>query len=517
MKMKTINQQARLLTICLLLTTVSPGLFAQASQKAVVVASESELAAMRTAIEKSPDSLAYHTEYIKAVGIDNPELTKQYDKWIEKFSKSATVPFAIGSALYRKEYPAARPYLLKAVERDPRLAQAWQMLSIDASRWGDEKAAAEFMHKATEADPADPGYAFYNAMNFEEIDPARWRAELYKLAKRFPDHERGAQGLYWLATRSTDMKEKIRVYEMLHQLYPPTKFSWSSSGMSGLFDAYLQTDPSKARQLAKEMGEERGWPARDTLAQQFIEVQSLLKNKRSKEALAVAEKMKAPRYTSASDEIALLKAKAAVAAGNTLKAYNDLLKIFAFAPGDDLYKAMLEYASVLGKDKATINKDVWALREEKIKPAPPFELGLYTSKHKASLEDYRGKVVLLTFWFPGCGPCRGEFPHFENVLRKFDKKEVAYLAINIFPEQDEYVPSFMQGTRYSFTPLRSNSEWAEKVYKVRGAPTNFLIDQQGNIVFTSFRAHDRKTERMMELMIQSMLDRKAGSRDAARR
>ena len=162
-------------------------LTAQLSKTEPPKVDKKELATMRKAIEKYPDSLQLHEAYIKAVTVDNPALLKQYDQWVKKFPKSATVPLAIGSALYRKEYPSAKPYLLKAVERDPKLAQVWQMLSFDASRWGDEPAAREYMRKATETAPDDPGYAFYHAMNFEDTDLKRWREEIYKLAKRFPD------------------------------------------------------------------------------------------------------------------------------------------------------------------------------------------------------------------------------------------------------------------------------------------------------------------------------------------
>ncbi len=41
---------------------------------------------------------------------------------------------------------------------------------------------------------------------------------------------------------------------------------------------------------------------------------------------------------------------------------------------------------------------------------------------------------------------------------------------------------------------------------MRGEPTNFLIDQKGRIVFSGFRISDSAGERMLSLMIESMLD-----------
>ena len=460
-------------------------------------------------VAKSPDSLSYHKEYIKAAGDDprDPSIVAQYEKWSKKFPENANIPFGIATALYHHEFPEAKPWLEKAVAIDPKLAEAYFMLAIDAERWGDEAGAREYMGKASAAAPTDPSYAFYYAMDFEHVDGGKWRSMLYDLAKKFPAHERGAQGLYWLATRSTDEKEKVEVYEKLRQLYAPEKFNWSASGMSQLFDIYLESDPAKARALAQSLSSMNGWPAKDSLAMAVQQVNELIDQKNFTEAYLVLDKVRMPRYSGAAGHIALLKAKIADGAGNTKIAYDSLMVLHASKPSDLFGQAINKYGQKLNKTEKQIEEELWAMREKASTPAPPFELGLYTSDKKVSLEDYKGKVVLLTFWFPGCGPCRGEFPHFEKVLKKFEGKEVVYLAINGIPEQDDYVVPFLQGTKYSFIPLRGNQEWCEKTYKVRGFPSNFLIDGEGRIVYKGFMIHNEEQERMLELMIKSLVAR----------
>jgi predicted Zn-dependent protease len=183
----------------------------QAQRGPAKVYSQAAKDSLKVLVIANPDSLSYHEEYIKAVGFKEASTVAQYDQWMKKYPKNSTLPLAIGTAFWEAEYPEAKPYLLKVVELDPKQAKTWFMLSIDADRWGNENAARDYMGKAAEAAPEDPSYSFYYAMDFEHTDPAKWRTKLYELAKRYPAHERGAQGLYWLATRSTDPAEKLRV------------------------------------------------------------------------------------------------------------------------------------------------------------------------------------------------------------------------------------------------------------------------------------------------------------------
>ena len=109
----------------------------------------------------------------------------------------------------------------------------------------------------------------------------------------------------------------------------------------------------------------------------------------------------------------------------------------------------------------------------------------------------------MTFWFPGCGPCRGEMPHLEAVLKKYPKDKVVYLGIQTLPEQDEYVASFMKGTKYSFMPLHGTRQ-LDMDYKVRGNPANYIIDQNGKIQYWGFMIDDG-SEKSLDAMIQSLL------------
>ncbi|RPD39529.1 TlpA disulfide reductase family protein [Chitinophaga barathri] len=476
-------------------------------------ASPEEISKLKAAVVAKPENVDAHKAYIKAAGATEETVQAQYDAWIKEYPKSDVIPFAIGEALCNHENPKARPYLLETVKRNPTRADAWMDLSTDAERWGEFDKATEFLAKAMEAAPEDPNYAFYYAMKFDDSDPAKYEKLSLEITKRFPESQRTGQALYWLAFRLKDPAKKMKYAEMMATDFPPEKYNWSKWGMDYYYELLFPKDIEKALKLTERMknlpgaedAEKAEWTRRQLVAQKFKEAKAL--RAQPGKAISLLEGLNTRRDAVAAEEIALLKASLNAAAGRSQAAYDSLLKFQASKPSDKIGDALNGYASKLGKNKETVQSDLWTLRDQKAKQATPFTLDGYFTSNKISLSDYKGKVILLTYWFPGCGPCRGEFPHFENVLKKFKGKDVVYLGINIFRDQDPYVIPFLKSSGYSFTPLGEDVKRDKGNLPSPGAPTNYLIDQDGRIIYSNFMIHG-DNERMLELMIESMLTKK---------
>jgi thiol-disulfide isomerase/thioredoxin len=484
------------------------------------------VADLRAAVEAQPENLKLHERFIAAFRKSIPGanwtntdsilslLKPQYDNWMQRFPGVAAIPFAIGHAFANAESPAAKPYLLKAVALDPKLAAGWHDLSVDAERWGDFDASDSYLKKAMEADPSNPDYAAYYAFAMERTDFAKYRQMSFDVANKFPNSDRGAQMLYWLAFRSADDKDKEDIYKMLKQKFSPAKFMWSASAMGNYFDLLIERDPAQALALAKEMQPvatddyaKKEWQQDLAMAQQIVEANTALDQHRPADAVKALAAVHPGKYSGSRESIAILKAKAMDATGNTTAAFDSLLVFYIKEPSDESHDVLLNYAAKMGKDAVWVNKTVESKRLAAAKAAPVFDLYDYLTGQSVSLKDYRGKVVLLTFWFPGCGPCRGEFPHFQEVLSKYKGQDIAYLGINVVISQDPYVLPFMKSSGYSFTPLRDKDQMAEKAYNVRGEPSNFLIDRDGRIIFSGFMIQNPKAQRMLELMIGSLVAR----------
>jgi peroxiredoxin len=481
---------------------------------------------LRAAVQAQPDNLALHERFIAAFRKSIPGanwtnndsilslLKPQYEEWMKRFPKLAAVPFAFGHAFANAESPAAKPYLLKAVALDPKMGEAWMDLAIDAERWGDFDGSDGYLKKATEADPSNPDYASSYAFAMERTDFAKYRQMSFDVANKFPDSERGAQMLYWLAFRSDNTKDKVDIYRMLKEKFAPAKFMWSASGMSGYFDLLLEGDPAQALTLAREMQplatddySKKEWQQDLEMSGKVVEAKTAMEQNRPADAVTALASVHPGKYSGSRETIVLLKAKAIDATGNTMAAFDSLLAFYTREPSDASHDILLKYAVKMGKDAAWVNGAVEDKRMAAAKEAPAFDLYDYLTGQSVSLKDYRGKVVLLTFWFPGCGPCRGEFPHFQEVLNKFKGQDIAYIGINVVPGQDPYVLPFMHSSGYGFTPLRDKDQVAQKAYHVRGEPSNFLIDRDGRIIFSEFMIQNPKAQRMLELMIGSLVAR----------
>jgi peroxiredoxin len=97
-----------------------------------------------------------------------------------------------------------------------------------------------------------------------------------------------------------------------------------------------------------------------------------------------------------------------------------------------------------------------------------------------SLDQVRGKVVLLRFWADWCPYCRYEMPIIDKYYRKLNKEGFLVLAVNV-KQSREVILAFTAQLDITFPiPLDPDGKMAKR-YGVYGIPTNFLIDRQGII------------------------------------
>jgi thiol-disulfide isomerase/thioredoxin len=95
-----------------------------------------------------------------------------------------------------------------------------------------------------------------------------------------------------------------------------------------------------------------------------------------------------------------------------------------------------------------------------------------------SLKDYRGKVVLLDFWYRGCGWCMRAMPQVMQLVDDFKDQPVAVLGMNT--DGDEKDAQLVVDAMKLNYPVLKAQGLPEK-YKVQGFPTLVIIDPEGKV------------------------------------
>ncbi len=88
------------------------------------------------------------------------------------------------------------------------------------------------------------------------------------------------------------------------------------------------------------------------------------------------------------------------------------------------------------------------------RPAPDFQVALFSGS-SFQLSEQEGKnVVVLNFWYPSCPPCRAEMPDLEKAWQQVEGKGVRFLGLfvpqGLDTEQDARELVAALGLTYDF-------------------------------------------------------------------
>jgi len=112
------------------------------------------------------------------------------------------------------------------------------------------------------------------------------------------------------------------------------------------------------------------------------------------------------------------------------------------------------------------------------KPAPAWALTDLDGK-KHSLSDYRGKVLVLDWWYKNCPWCMLAMPKLTEVARRYADRPVVILGMNV--DKDTNDARFaVTKVKPGYSSLIAGKETA-KQYGVTGYPTLFIVDKKGKV------------------------------------
>jgi peroxiredoxin len=148
-------------------------------------------------------------------------------------------------------------------------------------------------------------------------------------------------------------------------------------------------------------------------------------------------------------------------------------------------------------------------------PAPELDGAAWinTERPQMSLADFRGRYVLLDFWFIGCGPCHYEFPSVKLVHELYKDHGVTVIGVHDSSATPEAVRAHVEKEGLPFPIVVDQPDGRiEAAYRahsaVLGFPSYVLIGPDGRVIHADHTvpAPSLRTNKL-EIIRQYAMDR----------
>lgn len=120
-----------------------------------------------------------------------------------------------------------------------------------------------------------------------------------------------------------------------------------------------------------------------------------------------------------------------------------------------------------------------------------------------SLNDLRGKVVLVDFWTYSCINCQRTFPYLKSWWEKYQNKGLVIVGVHSpefeFEKNPKNVAKALKDFGITYPVMQDNDFSTWRAYNNRYWPAKYLIDKDGNIRYEHFGEGDYdQTEKMIQ-------------------
>ncbi len=140
-------------------------------------------------------------------------------------------------------------------------------------------------------------------------------------------------------------------------------------------------------------------------------------------------------------------------------------------------------------EKGSSNEPAPAGQEQILAGNMPKFMALDIDGNFHSLEQYKGKALILNFWGTWCPPCRRELPDLKKIYDEYKSQglEIIGLAVNDTPDK---VRNFSKQAGLNWVMLIANQESAQSYQIGNGVPVTIFLNREGKEVSRAIGARD---------------------------
>ena len=140
----------------------------------------------------------------------------------------------------------------------------------------------------------------------------------------------------------------------------------------------------------------------------------------------------------------------------------------------------LEHRRIVVQTRAA--DDYRRLELERGLQVPDFDFVDIDGRHRR-LSEFRGRYVLLNFWYLGCSPCSDEFPFMTEALHRFSSRGLTILGLSEHGQPEEIRarigvsdPAWVEADPASIR--RIVQEW----FRITATPSQILLAPYGRVL-----------------------------------